>query len=573
MAAGQSVLSVAADDAALAGLETRLEVQETARGVVHAGQLRTVLELSALYTGRGLGLSTVPHTALVLGCSEYRAGLLLTDAQGLAVLPGALEAVECGLVTVEQSGTVVKQLAVLPLEARLVVWRRLQQRLTAQADAGSVLPPARLGELLRRWVIQADPADADARRHRAQKGRCVDYRLRPDGLGDLFGSGFHAPDLHAILSRIAARSAPWGAADDRTAGQRRFDAFRDLLLGRDHLPIGDAPAGQLGAGGGADSGADSGAGGGCSARCGCRLGQPVPCGADIAVSVPLGGALGTTDQTAELAGHGPLEPDLLQQLLLNAPRLRPVWVDDDGTPHAVGGQVVVPQRDDPDSVRQALQQLAALPPPAPTQPRHPHDHTTPPDDDDSGGAAPHPPDTPGPYRPPRWLRRLITTRAPRCEWPGCGARAIRCDAEHDLAWPGGATCACNLGPCCRRHHQVKQQGWTKTRTADGVHWTGRTGRSWLSPTQHEPPAAPARPLPPLTAPSPLDGLSPTELEDELAMLDLLPDDDWTSHTPPVDLEPDDNDRLGRRIQHTDTGWTLDLTDPYRWLDPEPADAQ
>jgi hypothetical protein len=36
----------------------------------------------------------------------------------------------------------------------------LQARLIAQADTGSVLPPARLNELLRRWVQAADPAEA-----------------------------------------------------------------------------------------------------------------------------------------------------------------------------------------------------------------------------------------------------------------------------------------------------------------------------------------------------------------------------------------------------------------------------
>jgi hypothetical protein len=164
----------------------------------------------------------------------------------------------------------------------------LQARLITDADAGSVLPPARLNELLRRWVQAADPAEAARRRRRAEAGRSVDYRLRPDGLGDLFCTGFRAPDLHAILSRIAARSVPWGAQDDRTADQRRFDAVRDLLLGRDTHPPDDPqpqPQPQPGAAG-----------------CGCRAGQPAPCGAELVVHVPLGAALGVTDEVAELAG-------------------------------------------------------------------------------------------------------------------------------------------------------------------------------------------------------------------------------------------------------------------------------
>ncbi len=266
------------------------------------------------------------------------------------------------------------------------MWRRLQERLIAEADAGSVLPPARLAELLRRWVIAADPDDAVARRRKAEKGRTVDYRLRPDGLGDLFGSGFRAPDLHAILSRIAARSAPWGAGDDRTAEQRRFDAFRDLLLGRDSLPL-DGPDTAVSCREGHQPPPRG------ASACGCLPGQPVPCGAALNVHIPHGGALGLTDEPAELAGHGPLEPDLLAELLLSAPRLRPVWVDDHGTPVAVGDRVVVPRRGDPGSVREALLRLAAMPPPPP-QPRHPHDHPPGP-----AGATGLPPDHALPDRP------------------------------------------------------------------------------------------------------------------------------------------------------------------------------
>jgi hypothetical protein len=540
MAAGQGAFWVAADVAALDALEGRLQVQEARRGAAHVQQLRTVLELHALYSGRGLGISTVPHAALVLGASESRGAQLLRDGLGLAELPGALEAVECGLLTVEQSAVVVQQLAVLPLPARVAVWRRLQARLVRE---GSPLPPARLTELLRRWVQEADPADAVARRKKAEQDRKVDYRRRDDGLGDLFAFGFRSPNLHAVLSRIAARSAPWGAEDDRSADQRRFDAFQDLLLGRDDsLPFGQEH---------------------CGSGCGCRAGEPVPCGSELVVHVPLGGALGTTDEAAELVGHGPIEPDLLQDLLLAAPRLRPVWVDEDGVVVAVGEQVVTPQRGDPGSVRQALLHLASLAPPRP-QPRHPDDHAA----GLPGAPTAHPPEAPGPYRPPRWLRRLIELRAPRCEWPGCGARAVLCDSEHDRAWPEGPTCACNLGPCCRRHHQVKQQGWIKTRSSTGVRWTGPTGRSWFSAVQHRPPAAPVRPLPPVPSPNPFDELTPSELEDELWALDLLPVDTGANHHPPLDREPLDRDRLGQRLTYGDTRWTLDLDDPYPWLDPE-----
>jgi hypothetical protein len=60
----------------------------------------------------------------------------------------------------------------------------------------------------------------------------------------------------------------------------------------------------------------------------------------VTVVVPLGAALGTTDELAELVGSGPLHPDELARLLLHGPRLRAVTVDDAGVPVAVGSRTV-----------------------------------------------------------------------------------------------------------------------------------------------------------------------------------------------------------------------------------------
>jgi hypothetical protein len=181
----------------------------------------------------------------------------------------------------------------------------------------------------------------------------------------------------------------------------------------------------------------------------------------------------------------------------------------------------------------------------------------------------HPTGEAGGYRLSRSLRRLTQVRAPRCEFPGCGARAVRCDAEHDTAWPVGPTCSCNLGPCCRRHHRVKQQGWTKARgQSSAVCWTSPSGRSWLSGSQHRPLSPQTRPLLPLrTAPSPWDELSPAELEQELWELADRPDDPTGLELRAVDVQPvGDSDRLVEHILHSDTRWGLDLSNPYSWLD-------
>lgn len=249
--------------------------------------------------------------------------------------------------------------------------------------------------------------------------------------------------------------------DDRSPDKRHLDAAKDLLLGRSPFPFGDD--------------------GHCRPGCDCRPMQPAPCGADITVLVPLGAALGTTDELAELVGHGPLEPDLLRNLLLASPLLRAVFVDEQGVPVADSPLTLRPPRLDPAALRDALLRLAHSSP-GPRQPRHPDDHhhqpdTGPPGDDApqtarllAGSAMsllqrlarqvgeparaaadtrrptlpdqPHPAGTPGGYRIPRRMARLLRARRARCEWPGCGAHAVRCDVDHDLAWPNGPTCPC-----------------------------------------------------------------------------------------------------------------------------------
>ena len=558
MVAGQGVLSRTLDVGALTAVEERLEQRRLARGAAHVADLRDALELHRLYVDVGMRLTTVSHLALVLRCSEMRAGELLADAQLLVSLPGAFDALAAGVLSVDDSRVLAAQLAPLSEDAQQAVWQRLHARLLLDAALGVVRPPARLREDVRRLVIRIDPRGAEQRRRAAADGRGVDYRRRDDGLVDLFAVGLSAPNAQACLSRINAAAAPLGPADPRTADQRRLDAFVSLLLGRERLPL-DADGGRLTDG-------PTGAGG-----CGCSATSPVPCGAQVTVLVPLGAALGTTDEVAEVVGHGPVEPDLLDALLLGSPELRAVFVDAAGVPVAAGGKAT-PERGDLAELRAALLRLAGSAPPTERVPRHPDDHAPGrPPGHASGGPRvlchPHSAGTPGPYRVPASLRRFLRVRAHRCEWPGCGTRAERCDLDHDLAWPFGATCGCNLGPLCRRHHRIKQEGWAKTRTADGVRWTSPAGRSWLSPAQHSPPAQPIRPLGAAPAATGWEHLSP--LEREQALWDLDPSDprldgSEPSDALPEDVEPDEDDRVRAALLDDLTRWTLDLDDPYAW---------
>ena len=533
MAAGQSVLRSTLDVGEVNAVESRLSQREQGRHAAHADALRDALELHRLYDAAGMGLATPAQLALVWRCSETRATALLTAAQLLVELPDAFALLDDAVMTVEQSAAVARAMQPLEPAVRDAVWDRVRTALIADAGKRVQRPPARLTAQMRRWAVEVDAAAAVERRRRAEREGNVLLQRRDDGLVDVLLAGMTAPDAEACLSRITAGADPFGADDDRPAGKRRLDAAVDLLLGRTGRPAGEH-------------------GDGCVGSCECALGAAVPCGASVMVLVPLATALGLADVPAELAGHGPLEPDLLQALLRANAELRVVFVDDDGQPVSDSDTVERPGRTGDEGVHAALLRLLASQP-GPRQPRHPDDHAPtdeappdeeppdeeppddeppddPPDDPPDHPPAPaspsassrrrprvrtrpHPVGTSGPYRAPARLRRFVAVRAPRCEWPGCGARASRCDDDHDVAWPAGPTCPCNIGPLCRRHHRIKQLGWQKERTRDGVRWTTPTGGEVLAPNQSLGVAAPGRGEPPRT--SPLDELSPPAREHEL----------------------------------------------------------
>jgi hypothetical protein len=556
------------DLVALALAEDELRASELARAADHVRQLRAVLGMFDVYRRAGLGQSADAYIALRLGWSEWQASRMLSEATVMADLPGAFDLLLAGTMSIEQSRAAAMQLAKLDDDvARLELWERVAQMLTGNAEQGVVCPPARLSDAIKRWLIEDSPADAVARRKQAEDEADVLFRKRDDGLVDISLLGATAPNAQAALQLIHANSAPVGPEDERSAGKRRADAMIDLLLGRTRLPLGPSPEGEQEH---------------CRPGCGCTVGAPVPCGSDVDVLVPLGGALEITDEAAEVAGRGPIEPDLLAQRLLAGPRLRATWVDDNGVPVATSDRVHLPTRGDAAALRQALLDLAAEPPP-PRQPLHPHDHPPAAGNDEqlladaalgragvngspaSGRHGPHPPGPLGPYRVQSRMARYLRIRRPRCEWPGCGARAVRCDLDHDIPYPDGPTCPCNLGPLCRHHHRIKQQGWIKHRRSDGaVWWLEPSGQSWLSPSPHQPPAAAERPLPRLPVLTDWDLLSPLDQEAE-----LYPpwsyDDPAAYELRAVDREPDDVDLTRQRILTTDTRWTLDLQDPYAWL--------
>jgi hypothetical protein len=438
-----------------------------------------------------------PQIGLLLRCSGAKADRLLDEASTLAELPDGFAALEQGLLTVEQSAAATLELGRVPdLPTRLAVWRRLLVRLQADLDSRAVLPPPRLRELLRRWVLELAPTDAVEEREEAAAARRVEYRRREDGLADIFLIGMQAALAQAVLTRIREQSAPVSLFDDRTADQRRLDAAVDLLLGRVGGHGQGRRAGACGAARWAGAGpVRVGRPVGALAVAACP-GTAVPCGAQLLVHVPLGAALGTTAEVAVLSGHGPLEPDVLQELLLAAPQLRAVHVDADGVPVSVSDRVHRPQRRDRESVRR---RCSTWPPshrrhpsrdtPTTTR-RHPDPTTARPHRRSPGDRPGQPSDgadpgrlggastgqTPGPYRPARRSVGWSRAEAPLCEFPGCGGlRRVRPRARPGVA--GRADLRLPARSVLPTHHRVKQEGLDKTRAeGSAVSWTSPTGR-------------------------------------------------------------------------------------------------
>jgi hypothetical protein len=473
MPAGQGVLAASTLDVGeLDRIGDRMETRERERSLQHAEQLTDALAVHRTLKAAGMDLSTGPQLALFLACSENRAEMMLSDAKVLQRL-GALEAMRVGLLTVEQSRVVADLLGVANDDLGASLWERLADRLRQDQSAGIVRPPARLRELLQKWLIEADQGGyTDRRRSAAEDSAEVELWRQDNGLVDLVARSMDAADAQACIDRIEEHAQPFGPDDERPAGMRRRDAARDLLLGRSALPF-DIETGEIASG------------------C-CPPGSAAPCGANVFVHVPLDAAQQDSTVPAELVGHGPIDAAALRDLLLAEPVLHRVWVDSNGVPVSVDDRTWRPGCGDPDSLREALHDMSNGPPPGTVHPRHPDDH---PDTQRPKATGPRVLRTPhladpGAYRPTERQKRLLRVRAPRCEWPGCGRRASRavtsgCDLDHDLAWPFGPTCACNLGPLCRRHHRIKQLGWIKHRRSDGsVRRTSPTGRTWTSPAQH-----------------------------------------------------------------------------------------
>jgi hypothetical protein len=81
---------------------------------------------------------------------------------------------------------------------------------------------------------------------------------------------------------------------------------------------------------------------------------------------------------------------------------------------------------------------------------------------------------------------FVDLRDQTCSFITCDMPASRCDSEHAIPYPEGASNPTNCGPVSRRHHNAKTLGhWRMVRHPDGqVDWTSPLGFTY---TFHPPP--------------------------------------------------------------------------------------
>jgi hypothetical protein len=477
-----------------------------APGAVVAGPAQ-MPECCDEFTARELGA--------VLGVSPRDAGEMLDLAWYLEVsLPGTKAAFLAGVLSRDKAAIIASTTALLdPAEARAAEAMVLGR-------AGS-LTPAGLRAAIRQAVMDVNPEKARQRRDHMAKRTRVERWAEDSGNAGLAGRELPPAEVLAADQRVTAWAKQLRKAGlDGSMDQLRAKAFIDLLLGTDSRPLGSHPDStrtpDSGHAPGSGHAPDSG-----HAPAGPRTPAPavpvagvIPPGfaGRVTMTIPATTILDLAARPGELAGIGPVDPDLARDLAAAAARNpRSTWcvTVTDSQGHAIGHG-------------------CARPAPA-SSPRRHAKPDKPGGPDPPGGprftfapaAQPGPPGGYGSWRfstgipgqrdllldiesiptescdhrhqakghdPGVKLRHLSQVRHATCTGPGCRHPAAHCDFEHNIPYEaGGRTCLCNGDPKCRHCHRMKQDPrWKAEHLPTGeIRWTMPSGRQHVTePTRY-----------------------------------------------------------------------------------------
>ena len=253
------------------------------------------------FTGRELGA--------VLGVSGRDAGEMLDLAWYLeASLPGTAAAFRAGIVNRDKAAVIAAATALLdPGEARAAEAMVLGR-------AGSLTPPA-LRAAIGRAVMDVNPDKAKKRREHMARRTRVERWAEDSGNAGLAGRELPPAQVLAADQRVTAWAKQLRQAGlDGDMDQLRARAYLDILLGTDSRPLSGHPDGTHAAHG-QDSDRETGRDGDGGQR------DPVPTGpvagvippgfaARVTLTVPAVTLLDLASLPGEMAGMGPIDPDL-----------------------------------------------------------------------------------------------------------------------------------------------------------------------------------------------------------------------------------------------------------------------
>jgi hypothetical protein len=329
---------------------------------MHALQLRAIHRLSVVRGATGYAADEV---ALELAVSRQSGQSQVAFANTLCTrLPKTLSALYDGDIDAGKARKVFE--VVSPLSDELT---REVDNLIASRLAGK--DPAGVRRITRTAVLKVDP---DGLLHRAEarrEDRRVELLHEDDAMASITGY-LPAEIASAGYRRIDGIARGLNTREEtRSMDQLRADVFADLLVGKTdhHTAI----------------------------------------AAQVFIHIPLGTALGLTEDGCELTGHGPIPGGIGRQIMNNPNSIWRTVLTEPTT-----GTVV-----------------------------------------DVGRTR---------YRPPPALADLVHARDRECRMPGCHRPAQAGDIDHHLPWAhGGNTNAGNLDCFCRYHHRLKDHpGWNYT---------------------------------------------------------------------------------------------------------------
>jgi hypothetical protein len=283
----QAVEGVRAVTASLAGLEGDDDAQridliselESLKGAAAAAQARLGVEFAdsqeALHgaggaTARERGRGVAAQIALARHESPHRGSRHLGFARAMVhEMPETMAHLTAGRVSEWRATILCRETAALSLEDRRDVDRRLAADLPSMGDA-------QVQRAARGLAAQLDPASVARRANKATTERCVSLRPAPDTMTYLSGLLPVAQGVatYAALDRHARELM--AAGDGRGRGQIMADTLVERVTGQ-------------------------------------ATATAVP--VEVQLVMPAGTLIGSTDEPAEVVGHGPISAETARALL------------------------------------------------------------------------------------------------------------------------------------------------------------------------------------------------------------------------------------------------------------------